>query len=87
MSKGTPVGVECAMVQPRVPSDFDRNEREEEEVWKAQYEVGFQIQAALDRALQLHKATDFQISNVSTLPQSSSFSAHIYISSADTLHS
>ena len=50
-SKGTPVGVEWAMVQPRVPSDFDRNEREEEEVWKAQYEVGSQIQGNLDRAL------------------------------------
>ena len=35
-----PMGVEWAMVQHGVPSDFDLNEREEEEeVWKAQYEV------------------------------------------------
>ena len=75
------------MVQHRPPSNFSRNEWEEEEVWKAQYQVGSQIQAALDRALQLHKTTDFQISNVSALPQNSSVSAHIYISSAPTLHS
>jgi len=32
------------MVQHGVPSDFDRNEQEEEEeVWKAQYEVSTQI--------------------------------------------
>lgn len=31
-SEGPPVGVEWAMVQPGVPSDFDRNEREEEDV-------------------------------------------------------
>jgi len=67
------------MVQYGGASDFSHNEQEEEEVWKAQYEVGSQIQAALDRALQLHKTTDFQISSVSALPQSSSFSAHIYI--------
>ena len=34
-------------------------------VWKAQFEVGSQIQDHLDRALELHRTTDFQISNVS----------------------
>ena len=63
-----PMGVEWAMVQHGVPSDFDRNEWEEEELWRAQYEVGSQIQAALDRALQIHRATDFDISNVSAFP-------------------
>ena len=43
-SEGPPVGVEWAMVQHGVPSDFDLKEREEEEeVWKAQYEVGTPI--------------------------------------------
>ena len=62
-------------------------QEEEEEVWKAQYEVDSQIQAALERAFRLHKTTDFEISSVSALPQNSSVSAHIYISSAPTLHS
>ena len=72
------------MVQHGGASDFSRNEQEVEEIWKAQYMVGSQIQDALDRALQLHKTTDFQISNVSALPQNSSVSAHIHISSAHT---
>ena len=81
------MGAEWAMVQHGAPSNFIRNEWEEEEVWKAQYEVGSQIQATLNRALQLYKTTDFQISNVSALPQNSSVSAHIYMSSAHTLRS
>ena len=66
--------------------NFGRDVQEEEEVWKAQYEVGSQIQAVLDRALQLHKTTDFQISSVSALPRDSSISDLIYVSSAYTLH-
>ena len=62
------MGIEWAMVQPGVPSDFDHNEREKDDIWKAQYEVGSQIQAALDRALQLHRTTDFRISNVCVSP-------------------
>ena len=54
--------------------------------WKAQYEVGSQIQAVLDRALQLHKTTDFQISIVSALPRDSFVSDLICVSSAYTLH-
>ncbi|XP_039827517.1 uncharacterized protein LOC120689276 [Panicum virgatum] len=60
--RGPPVGVEWAMVQHGVPSDFDRNEREEEEVWKAQYEAGTQILDALGLAFQLHQKTNFLIS-------------------------
>jgi hypothetical protein len=67
-SEGPPVGVEWAMVQHRVPSDFDRNEREEEEVWKALYGVGTQIQDALGRAFQLHQKMDFLISKVNAFP-------------------
>ena len=62
------MGVEWAMVQHGVPSDFDRNEREEEQVWKAQYEVGTQIQDTLGRAFQLHQKTDFLISKVNAFP-------------------
>ena len=48
--------------------EFLRNEQEEEAVWKAQYEVGSQIQDNLDRALQLHRMMDFQISIVGAFP-------------------
>ena len=73
------------MVQHGVPSDFDRNEWEEEELWRAQYEVGSQIQAALDRALQIHSAMDFDITNVTAFPRDLSVSDHVYVSSAHDL--
>ena len=44
--------------------EFLRNEQEEEAVWKAQIEAGSQILGHLDRALELHRMTDFQISQV-----------------------
>ena len=47
-----------------VPPEFLRDEREEEDVWQAQIEVGSQIQNHLDRALELHRTTDYQISQV-----------------------
>ena len=72
------------MVQHGGTPGFNRNEQEE--VWKAQYEVGSQIQAALERAFQLHKTTDFEISSVSALPRDSSISDLICASSAYTLH-
>ena len=74
------------MVQRGGAPGFYRNEQEEEEVWKAQYEVGSQIQAALERAFQLHKTTNFEISRVSALPHDSSISDLICVSSAYTLH-
>ena len=74
------------MVQHGGTPGFNRNEQEEEEVWKAQYEVGSQIQAALERAFQLHKMMDFEISSVSALPRDSSISDLICASSAYTLH-
>ena len=52
------------MVQHGISLNFNRNEWEEEEVWRAQCEVGSQIQAALDHAFQLHKTTDYEISKV-----------------------
>ena len=74
------------MVQHGGTPGFNRNEQEEEEVWKAQYEVGSQIQAALERAFQLHKTMDFEISSVSALPRDSSISDLICVSSTYTLH-
>ena len=45
--------------------EFLRDEREEEAVWQAQIEAGSRIQNHLDRALELHRTTDYQISQVS----------------------
>jgi len=64
--QGPPTGAERVLVQRGGAPGFNRNEQEE--VWKAQYEVGSQIQAALERAFQLHKTTDFEISSVSAFP-------------------
>ena len=44
--------------------EFLRNEQEEEAVWKAQIEAGSQILDHLDRALELHRTTNFQINQV-----------------------
>jgi len=66
--QGPPTGAERVMVQHGGAPGFNRSEQEEDEVWKAQYEVGSQIQAALERAFQLHKTTDFEISSVSAFP-------------------
>ena len=53
-----------AIIQSKVPLEFLRSEQEEEAVWKAQFEVGSQIQDHLDCALGLHRTTDLQISQV-----------------------
>ena len=50
-SEGPGHGANYAIVQFGVPSEFLRNEQEEEEAWKVQYDVGTQVQNALDRAL------------------------------------
>ena len=44
--------------------EFLRNEQEEEAVWKVQIEAGSQILNHLDRTLELHRTTDYQISQV-----------------------
>ena len=44
--------------------EFLRNKQEEEAVWKAKIEADSQILGHLDRALELHRTTDFQISQV-----------------------
>jgi len=48
-----------AIIQSGVPLEFLHSKQEEEAVWKAQFEVGSQIQNHLDRALELHRTTDF----------------------------
>jgi hypothetical protein len=83
--QGPPTGAEWVMVQHGGAPGFNRNEQEEE-VWKVQYEVDSQIQAALESAFRLHKTTDFEISSVSALPRDSSISDLICVSSAYTLH-
>ena len=54
-----------AIIQSVVPPEFLRDEREEEAVWQAQFEAGSQIQNHLERALELHRTIDYQISQVS----------------------
>ena len=54
-----------AIIQSGVPPEFLHEEREEEAVWQAQIEAGSQIQNHLDCALELHRTTDCQISQVS----------------------
>jgi hypothetical protein len=57
-----------AIVQSGIPLEFVRNEQGEEAACKAQYEVSSHIQGNLDRALQLHRMMDFQISIVGAFP-------------------
>ena len=54
-----------AIIQSGVPPEFLRDEWEEESVWQAQIEAGSQILNHLDCALELHRTTDYQISQVS----------------------
>ena len=66
LDEGTSEGPQHeAIVQSVVPPEFLRDEREEEDVWQAQIEAGSQIQNHLDRALELHRTIDYQISQVS----------------------
>ena len=51
------------IIQSGVPPEFLRDEQEA--VWQAQIEAGSQILNHLDRALELHRMTDYQISQVS----------------------
>ena len=65
LSAGTSEGPRHgAIIQPGVPLEFLRKEQEEEAVWEAQFEAGSQILGHLNRALELHRTTDFQISQV-----------------------
>ena len=65
LDEGTTEGPQHgAIIQFGVPPEFLRDEREEEVVWQAQIKAGSQILNHLDRALELHRATDYQISQV-----------------------
>ena len=65
-SEGPDHRANYAIVRSEVPSEFLCNEQEEEEAWKAHYDVVSQIQHALDCAFQLHQKTDFRNSKVNT---------------------
>ena len=69
--RGCPIGpITGQSSSPGSPPEFLRDEREEEAVWQAQIEAGSQILNHLDRALELHRTTDYQISQVSgSLPR------------------
>ena len=65
LSAGTSEGPRHGMIiQSGVPLEFLRSEQEEEAVWKAHFEAGSQILCHVDRALELHGTTNFQISQV-----------------------
>ena len=66
-------GVSRAMIQPEVPPEFARNEQWEYDVWEAHYEVGDQIETALNHALELHRGRNLQISDVSDYPATCPF--------------
>ena len=69
LNAGTSEGPHHGVIIPSgLPSEFLRNEQEEEEAWNAQFNVGSEILQALDRAFQLHQKTDYQVSKVSTFP-------------------
>ena len=79
LSAGTSEGPRHgAIIQFGVPLEFLRN-KQEEAVWKAQFEAGFQILGHLDRALELHRTTDFQISNVSAFPWESLVFGFVFV--------
>ena len=66
LDKGTSEGPHHgAIIQSGVPLKFLRDEQEEEAVWQAQIKDGSQILNHLDRALELYRMTDYQISQVS----------------------
>ncbi|XP_039780603.1 adventurous-gliding motility protein Z-like [Panicum virgatum] len=75
--QGPPVGAERAVVRHGGAPGFSRQEREEEEVCKAQHEVGSQIQAALELALRLHKTSDFEISSIERLGEANTLVANL----------
>jgi hypothetical protein len=48
-----------AIIQSRVPLEFLHDDQEQEAIWKAQIEAGSQILGHVDRALELHRTTEF----------------------------
>ena len=59
LEEGTSEGPHHGAIIPSgLPSEFLRNEQEEEEAWDAQFDVGSEILQALERAFQLHQKTD-----------------------------
>jgi len=64
-SEGSSQGANWAIIQPEVPSDFVRAEREEDDAWQAQLNVSAEIEINIARSLQLNKEMNFSISNVS----------------------
>ena len=63
LDEGTSKGPQHrAIIQSVVPPEFLRDEREEEAIWQAQYEAGSRSQNHLERALELHRTIDYQIS-------------------------
>jgi hypothetical protein len=46
--------ISWAIIQPRVPEDFVRTEREEDEIWQVQLNLGDEMDVDIQRVLQLH---------------------------------
>ena len=56
-----------AIVQPKVPEDVIRAERDEDEVWQAQLDIGGQIDTGLQHVQQLHWQKTYNITKVGAL--------------------
>ena len=61
-------GISWAIVQPGVPVDFVRAEREEDEIWQAQLDLGSEMDDDFQRVLQLHWQEKHNVNQVSALP-------------------
>ena len=61
-------GITWAIVQPGVPENFVRAEREEDEIWQAQLDLGDVMDADIQRVQQLHWQEKHNVNLVSTLP-------------------
>ena len=66
-SEGPHHGVDRAIIQSGVPSNFARAKREEGNAWWAHIAIGAQIEENLSRALGLFSQVNFNVNNVSVL--------------------
>ena len=66
---GQPIeGISWTIVQPGVPEDFLRNEREEDEIWQAQLDLSDEMDTDIQRVLQLHWQEKHNVNRVGALP-------------------
>jgi hypothetical protein len=72
-------GISWAIVQPRVPEDFVRAEREEDEIWLAQLDLGDEMDTDIQCVLQLHWQEMHNVNRVGALPALVHFLLCLYV--------